>query len=53
MVNLTHVRHFPASLPEWPADDNFTGTEEYGDPDNNNEAWAIKFDPREFDTVYV
>jgi hypothetical protein len=40
-------------LIEWPVDDNFTGTEQYGDPENNDEPWAIKFDHRDYETVFV
>ena len=28
------------------------GTEQYGDPNNNHEAWAIKFDPVKFAYVH-
>jgi hypothetical protein len=52
-INLKHVRHFPSKLIEWPVDDNFTGTEQYGDPENNDEPWAIKFDHRDYETVFV
>ena len=38
------VRHIPKSLEGWdPNGDKLSGSEEYGDSSNDDEAWAINF----------
>ena len=45
-----HVRHFPVNIL---ASDEFNGSEEYGNPDNNKVAWARKFDKTPFGKIKI
>ena len=43
-LNWTRVRHVPAGNRFHPATDQLDGTEEYGDPLDDEKAWSIKWD---------
>ena len=43
-LNWTRVRHVPKGTTWHPAKDKLDGTEEYGDPSNDLEAWSINWD---------
>jgi len=44
----SHVRHVPSGYTWHPATDQLMGTDVYGDPNNMNEAWSVKFDQNDF-----
>ena len=47
------VRHIPTSLENLSKSDQLTGTEEYGNVNDNGNAWAVKFDKEKVAKVYV
>jgi len=48
--NWLKVRHVPQSSGGWhPVNDNLMGTAEYGNPNNDDEPWSIKWDLSSFD----
>jgi len=47
------VKHIPASMEGYNADDKYKGTEEYGDRHNDDSAWSIKFSDTDYSSVIV